>query len=103
MNSAHDVDKASVSNKAVERRSRSIFYPLPNDKQQSERNDRKEDDYDTFDVKVHSAEAAEIPAAEKQQIGRIENLSGKKESIIPESTKELESESQTTFFIAVQK
>ena len=152
MNGGHDVDKTLVSDKAVERRSRSIFDRLPNDEQQSVSNDRKseaevkrdeihktknqrkdsqdnkqipseivkknefgrdiavesissdggnnreitnesqkKDDYDSSDVKVHSAEAAEIPAAEKQQIGRIENLSGKKESIIPESTKELES------------
>ena len=152
MNGEQDVDKTLVSDKAVERHSRSIFDPLPSDEQQSESNDRKseaevktdkihkaksqrkdsqdnkqkpsevvkknelgrdiavesissnsgnnrgiinesqeKDDYDASDVKVHSAEAAEIPAAEKQQIGRIENLSGKKESIIPESTKELES------------
>ena len=41
MNSRHDVDKTLVSDKAVERRSRTIFDPLPNDEQQSKSNDRK--------------------------------------------------------------
>ena len=120
-NGRDDVDKTLVSAKAITKPTRTIYDPIAIDIEQSKSNDRKseaevkkgdidktknktknsqgsnqkllDDGCHVSDDEVPNAEAGETAVVEKQQkeIMRKEILTEKEESIMPESTEELES------------